>query len=106
MGSVLASGCGNLLVNVLSALAVYRISSNRIQAAFWLKTAMICVVSSFAVSLLVSGEGFGSLALAGVVYMTFLVVGFLFVKPLTDEDSEWLTRVDDRVRKPLAYFAR
>jgi len=106
MGSVIAGGSGNLLVNVLAAVAVYRISINRIQWWFWLKLTFICFVASFACSLMIPTEHLLSLVSAAIVYMVILGMLFMVVKPFTMTDTEWLSKIDGRLSPLLHRFTR
>jgi O-antigen/teichoic acid export membrane protein len=104
MGAVIAGGCAIVLVNALGALAVYRISTNRIQFGYWMKLVLATVACSYVTSLLHQSEEVVSLILSGLAYLLLLCGSFLIVKPLTSEDTEWFGRVNARATKLLAKF--
>lgn len=104
MGSVLASGSANLLVNVLAACAVYATSANRMQVIFWVKTTSACSLAAILSIYLVPGDHAGSLLGSGVLYVILVGACFLIIKPLTRDDTEWLAQIHGKSRKWLDYF--
>jgi O-antigen/teichoic acid export membrane protein len=111
IGSVLASGCGNLLVNALAALAVYRSSPNRVQIVFWLKVVVASIGAAYLTSELLHenwgawGNGLWMLALRSVLFGTLLGTALLILKPLRTEDVHWFGRLSRRVEPIIGRFA-
>ena len=106
MGAVIASGCGNILVNLLGAFAVYKVSVNRMQVLFWGKLTGACFLASFICLNLVPTTSFLSLIVAGLLYA--LVIGslLLLIKPLTAADYRWLSQIDARLADVLQRFTQ
>ena len=105
MGSVIASGCGNLIVNILGALAVWRMSVNRMQFGFWLKLVAACCLASAVCWFAVPATDAATLFVAVLAYLLVLGGLLFFLKPFTRLDYEWLSRVDGRVAGVLQYFS-
>lgn len=105
VGSVIAGGCANVLVNMLCALAVYRISPNRIQLFFWVKLTFVSATAAFLGQTLIPNHSLPSLIINGIVFLMVLVLGLLLIKPLTRGDVEWLCRLGGRLERVLGLFA-
>ncbi len=103
-GSVIASGCANVLVNMLGALTVYRISPNRLQVVFWLKLTLVSVMAAIIGRTLIPDESLASLIFNGIVFLTALVLGLLVIKPLTQGDAQWLYQLSGRLERVLGLF--
>jgi O-antigen/teichoic acid export membrane protein len=106
MGSVIASGAGNLIVNVLGALVVFRMSTNRLQLVFWLKLTFATFVSSFLCSRLFLATNFGVLIASGLLYLGILGWALMVIKPFTYSDYQWLSRINGRLANGLRRFAQ
>ncbi len=104
VGSVIAGGCANVLVNTLGALAVYRISPNRVQALFWVKLALASGVAAFLSHSLMPDPSLPSLLLNGMVFLMLVFLGLRIMKPLTRSDAEWLGQISRRLDKVLGLF--
>lgn len=106
VGSVIASGIGNLLVNALAAFAVYKVSQNRIQTFFWVKLTALSIVAAFVGTRVLSSESAIGLVGAACLFVALLFVFLALVKPLAPADAEWLSRIDRRLSAPLQRFTR
>lgn len=106
IGAVIASGSGNVLVNLLGAVAVFRVSSNRLQLFFWLKLTAASFLASFICSSIFAASGLISLIGAGALYMIILGVMLLLIKPLTKSDFVWLSAIDRTLAEVLRRFTR
>jgi O-antigen/teichoic acid export membrane protein len=106
VGAVVASGFGNLVANALGAWAVYSNSSVRMQWKFWLKVSMGTCVASLVCAMLIPPQSLALIAGQASVYILLTIALFIFVKPLTPGDREWLLRIDSRLALPLRYFVR
>ncbi len=106
MGSVIASGFGTLLANLLAAFAVYRSSANRMQVFFWLKLTATSLAVAFLISRLIPSEGVVGVIVAGIAFTVLVLVLLVPMKPLTSTDAEWLSRVDGRLGEVLRRFTR
>jgi O-antigen/teichoic acid export membrane protein len=106
MGSVIASGCGNLLVNLLGGLAVVRMSENRIQINFWLKIVGICFFSAFASRYFFPSRDGWTLIISGPFYVAAVLMFLFLVKPLAREDFLWLSKAIPQFTKVLKVFAQ
>jgi O-antigen/teichoic acid export membrane protein len=103
-GAVIAGGCANVLVNMLGALAVYRMSANRLQLSFWLKLLLVSVMAAIAGHALAPDPALPSLIMNGIVFGIVLVLSLLFIKPLTQGDAEWLSRLSRGLGRWLVHF--
>lgn len=106
MGSVIASGCGNLTVNLLGALAVYKISESGLQLFFWGKLTAACFFASFFCFYFFPTAGVSSLIFSGLLYVFSLGSLLLIIKPLTPKDFQWLSQIDERLGDVLQPFTR
>lgn len=106
MGAVVASGGANVLVNGLGAVAVLRRSTVSIQMREWSVLAMVSIVVSGVVSLISVGSAPGTLVLRVVTFGILLVTTLVVTKPLHHADLEWISRIDERLRKPLGRLVR
>lgn len=98
-GSVIASGCANLVANVAGALTVYKISANRLQVGFWVKLTSACAIAALLSSFVGNGNAVGHLFLAGVVYVILLGSILIVMKPFVPLDRDWLQQIDERIGK-------
>jgi len=106
MGSVVASGVSNLLVNAMGAILVLRISGGKLQVAYWTKIVIVCCGASWLSGVLIASE---STAMFFVQVFTYAisVLGLLaLTKPLTTGDVAWLSGIDGRLAVPLRLFTR
>lgn len=103
-GSVIAGGAANLLVNMLGALMVFKLSPNRLQLGFWLKLALVSGVGALVARLLVSGQDLATLVGGGLVFVTVLSLSLVAIKPLTSGDAEWLSFISKRLEKVLGHL--
>jgi O-antigen/teichoic acid export membrane protein len=105
MGAVVGSGCANLIVNLLGALAVYRSSSAKMQWQFWLKVVAVTGAASLVCNVVFTPQSPAMIVLQVLVYLVLSVSLLLLVKPLTIGDREWLSRIDNRLVTPFQHFA-
>lgn len=106
VGSVIASGIGNLSVNALAAFAVYKVSANRMQTFFWAKLTAISIVAAFVGARIISSESAFGLIASACLYAAMLIVLLVVAKPLAPSDAAWLSQIDRRLGAPLQRFTR
>lgn len=106
MGSVIASGSGNLLVNAVAAIAVYRTSMNKLQLVFWFKLTVISVLAAFASGYVIPSSLPFSMFAAGLVFLVLIAGSLVLIKPFTEADEEWLAKADQRVKGIIHRFVR
>jgi O-antigen/teichoic acid export membrane protein len=104
-GSVVASGTANLVVNMLGAFMVSRISGARPDILFWAKVAGACCIVSWLSSTIIP-DGMTAILIGGVAYCIVVLAVLSVVKPLSEIDSEWLSKIDRRLVSPLRWFTR
>ena len=105
-GAVISNGSANLLVNLLGAVLVYRMSSARIQLGFWLKLTVVCCISSLMANVIIVSESQATAILQIVFYLVTMLALLWLAKPLLPQDSVWLGMVDQRFINVLQYFVR
>ncbi|MBX2991723.1 MAG: oligosaccharide flippase family protein [Bacteroidetes bacterium] len=105
-GSVIASGCGNLLVNLLGALMVSRISQNRLQIVYWAGLVSVCCIPALICAYVLPSDSISSLIFAASLYGALLIGGLVLLKPLTQTDKDWLAKIDGRMATILRLFTR
>jgi O-antigen/teichoic acid export membrane protein len=104
-GSVIASGCANVLANGLGALMVAKMSTNRIQIGFWVKLTAVSLVAAFLSSMIGGGGGISHLVLAALLYTAMMAVALVLLKPFTALDRDWLIQLDERISRFLLIAA-
>ncbi len=105
-GSVIASGCGNLLVNMLGAKMVFRISESSIQFVYWAGLVAVCCIPAMICAYLLPSNSISSLIAAASLYGMLLLGGLVLLKPLTQTDKDWLSKIDGRMATILRLFTR
>ncbi|MFN0157689.1 MAG: oligosaccharide flippase family protein [Bacteroidota bacterium] len=106
VGVVVASGVANLIVNFLGARSVFRISQTGLQVSYWMKLTLVGCVASFCVSVIDLPWDILTLAVRIAACALLVTGGLILLKPLYAEDLDWLSRIDARLRRPLALFVR
>ena len=86
-GAVISNGSANLLVNLLGAVLVYRMSSARIQLGFWLKLTVVCCISSLMANVIIVSESQATAILQIVFYLVTMLALLWLAKPLLPQDS-------------------
>ncbi len=104
-GAVIASGCGNVLVNGMTGYIVWRKSGNKMQFGFWAKLSVVSLFAAY-VSGLIGGEGMLAIIMAGVLFLGMVLVLLRLIKPLEQTDSLWLEQISPRIRPILLPFVR
>jgi O-antigen/teichoic acid export membrane protein len=105
-GAVIGSGLGNITVNVLGALAVFRNSALRIQWRFWLKVVVATSLASYSCSMLIPHESFVMVCVQVAMYAIMTATLFVVLRPLTWKDGEWLRQADSPFAFPLRQFVQ
>ncbi len=103
-GAVIASGFGNLTVNILAALAVYRMSLARMQWRFWLKVTLATCSASLLCSFLIPPNNLFFVGVQALIYALCTLFFLFLLKPITGPDLDWLMRINERLSIPLKYF--
>lgn len=106
VGAVVGSGLGNLAVNLLGAAAVYKSSSVRTQWRFWLKISFVACAASFACSTFIPPASLSLVGLQAAFYAAVTLVLLFFIKPFTQQDGEWFSRIDNRLGLVIRYFTQ
>ena len=104
-GAAGASGVANLTANFLTALLIYRLSENRVQALFWLKIVTVAIVSAGVTTFLIQGQEITPLIMRGTTFGVLCIVIGMGVKPLHGPDADWLSRIDQRLTPVLRLFS-
>ena len=104
-GAVVASGCGNIAVNLLGAIAVYRISHATVQWKFWLKTALPMSAASFICGYLIDARSFTLVGVQATLFAAIAIALLVILKPLTKEDGAWVSSIEARLASPFSLFA-
>jgi O-antigen/teichoic acid export membrane protein len=106
MGAVIGSGCANVIVNVLGAVAVYKRSSAGLQWRFWFKVVAATSTVSLVCNVVFPPSSFTSISLQVLAYFILSISLLVLVKPLTVGDREWLSKIDHRLAIAFRYFAK
>jgi O-antigen/teichoic acid export membrane protein len=104
-GAAGASGIANLTANLLTAILIYRLSGNLVQASSWVRIATVAIVSAWLASSLIGGEALIGVVMRGVTFSGFCLVLAAAVKPVRQFDVEWLSRIDVRLAFILRPFS-
>jgi O-antigen/teichoic acid export membrane protein len=104
-GSVLASGCANLVVNVLGYILVRRYGPVRLQVGYWAKLTFIFCMSSAAVRLLGDALAVQTplMSLPAFLLLCIALVGI--TKPVHAGDLEFVSGLGPRITGFVARFA-
>lgn len=104
-GAVIASGCGNVLVNGLTGYAVWKKSRNKVQFGFWVKLSLASLLTAY-LSGMMAGEGLLEVVGAAVLFLAMFVVLLFLIKPLHQSDASWLEQISPRLRPLVLPFVR
>lgn len=102
MGAVIATTTANGLLHVAQGYLVKELFA-KLGWSYTLKLAS-GVLSGGLITLLVGGEGLLALLLKGTVYVLYLALFFLVIKPLKPADKELIGNVNPRLAKYIRFF--
>ncbi len=106
VGTVIASGSGALVANVLGAVMVIRTSTTRLQPLYWLKLVVSTVLSAYLTTFIVIESSILTVLLRGTAFLILTAGSLSIVKPLHQSDMDWFGSVHEMAAKLLGPFVR